>query len=346
LNELATTIERPAAIATPMKPQDGPVPSRRWPKMLLRGGITAAILAVLFWQVHWSSVWSALRTMDSTLLGIACLLWIPTQWLQFVKWDIVARTAGNEVPRSDIHRGYWVGYTLGVMTPGRIGQLGRALVLRNCSTATAIGIGIVERGYTALVINALGIFSLALLPGLGWMSNMQMPPLWVRTGLGLVAVAMLVLGIFPRVILRPLRALVNRLPMRSKLNRALDVVEGVKPAMAVSLSLLTMLGLASSLLQFVLLIRAMGYDIPILAGMFAALLTFFLKGMLPITIGNLGIGEWVAVYCFRGLGVEPSVAVAASLLLFFINVFIPSLIGLPFVFSLRVPALNRETATS
>jgi uncharacterized protein (TIRG00374 family) len=345
VSELSDFIEHPAAIVPEMNPQDIPIQPRRWPKMLLRGGITAAILAMLFWQVHWTSVWLALRTMEGGLLSIACLLWIPTQWLQFVKWDMVARTAGSDVPRSDIHRGYWVGYTLGVITPGRIGQLGRALVLRNCSTPTAIGIGIVERGYTALVINALGIFSLALLPSLGWMSAMQMP-LWLRAGLGLAALLLLVLGIFPRLILHPLRALANRLPMRSKLHQALDVLKAVEPFMAASLSLLTILSLASSLLQFVLLIRAMGCDIPILAGMLAGLLTFFLKGMLPITIGSLGIGEWVAVYCFRGLGVEPSVAVAASLFLFVINVFIPSLIGLPFVFSLRMPAFRRETAAS
>jgi uncharacterized protein (TIRG00374 family) len=343
---MSDVIERPAAIASDMNPQDNPTQRRRWPKMALRGGITAAIMAVLFWQVHWSSVWAAFRTMDGALLVIACLLWIPTQWLQFVKWDLVARTAGGDVPRSDIHRGYWVGYTLGVMTPGRIGQLGRALVLRNCSTATAIGIGVVERGYTALVINALGIFSLALLPSLGWMSDMQMPPLWIRAGVGLAALLLLVLGIFPRIILRPLRAFANRLRIRSKLNQALDVVGAVKLSMAISLTLLSVLSLASSLLQFVLLTHAMGYDIPILAGMFAGLLTFFVKGMLPITIGSLGVGEWVAVYCFRGLGVEPSVAVAASLFLFFINVFIPSLIGLPFVFSLRMPAFGRESATS
>ena len=80
--------------------------------------------------------------------------------------------------------------------------------------------------------------------------------------------------------------------------------------------------------------------------MLAGLLTFFLKGALPISIGSLGVGEWSAMICYRGLGVEPSVAVASSLLLFVINVFVPSLIGLPFIGSLRVPRFGKAQATA
>ena len=101
--------------------------------------------------------------------------------------------------------------------------------------------------------------------------------------------------------------------------------------------LLAATSLASSVLQFVVLLAALGSPVPVLAGMFTGVLTFFLKGNIPIAIGNLGVGEWTAVICLSGLGVNAETAVAASLLLFVINVFIPGLIGLPFVSSLRAP---------
>jgi uncharacterized membrane protein YbhN (UPF0104 family) len=89
----------------------------------------------------------------------------------------------------------------------------------------------------------------------------------------------------------------------------------------------------------------MGTPLPWFAGTLAALLTLFLKGMLPITMGSLGIGEWSAMICFQGLGVPGPDAVATSLIVFSMNVLIPSLIGAPFLSQLRIPSFNTRWAT-
>lgn len=304
-------------------------------RTFFRIGLTAAILTLLFWQVSWADVWQAVRGINGALFLAACLLWIPTQYFQFVKWDIMAQYAGPAISRADIHRGYWVGFTLGIITPGRVGQLARGLALRNCSISRALGATAVERGYTALVINALGLISLAALPYLGWTSPLGVARGFVSWGVGILGSLLLLLGIFPRTVMPPLRWVARRLPLREKFEKAIDVLSDAGPRRGILLLVLTAAALFSSLVQFVLLILAMGVAVPIFAGILAALLTFFVKGAIPISIGSLGVGEWMAVFCFRGLGVEPSVAVAASLLLFMINVFIPSLVGLQFLGTLR-----------
>jgi uncharacterized protein (TIRG00374 family) len=305
-------------------------------KTALRISLTAIILGLLIWQVQWEKIRDNISQIDILLLSSVCLLWIPTQWFQYRKWALIAKTSGPDVSLSDIRKGYWVGFTLGLITPGRIGQFGRALVLRNCSIPAALGIGIVERGYSALVVNSLGLLSLAVLPYMEWISPIRIP-LIISIILLLLGFGLLLLAFIPRLLLPILKRIADHLPWRDKLRQSLEVIDFISPDRGLILVLLTAGGLLSSLLQFVLIIHAMGTQIPLFEGMLAANLTFFLKGALPFTIGSLGIGEWVAIQCFNGLGVAASVSVTASLLLFFINVFVPSLIGLPFIFALRMP---------
>jgi uncharacterized protein (TIRG00374 family) len=308
--------------------------------------ITGLLFVLLFSQIHWSAIWTALQTIDGTLLFWTCVMWIPTQYLQFLRWDLLAREAGAEVSRRDIHRGYWVGFTLGLITPGRVGEVGRALALHNCPLPRAIGLSAMERAYSAIAMNSFGLLSLVILPRLGWVPPFHFSSVLAETICLVAGLSLLLLGIFPRTLTRPLRWLADKIPLREKIHKAIDPLQLAHPGRSLLYLGLAIISMFTALFQFVLLLRAMGADVPALAGMLAAQLTFFIKGALPFTIGSLGIGEWTAVYCFAGLGITPSVAVAASLLLFFINVFIPSLIGLPFMSTLRVPSVSKPGTTS
>lgn len=313
-------------------------------KTAVRFLLTAAILIILFRQVSWHAMWSAVRSIDSTVFIAALLLWIPTQWFQFLRWDYLARQAGPDVSRLDIHKGYWVGFTLGLLTPGRIGEYGRALALHNCQLSRAIGLTVVERHYSAFILNGFGLLGIVILPLSGWQA--PYPSLGIAITLILIVLGLLNfwIGIYPRMILNPLKWLVRKLPLREKLERAVEVLRPIGPRQGSLLMFLAAAGLISSALQFILILRAMGVAVPIGAGLLAVLMNFFFKGMLPISIGSLGIGEWTAMLCLTGFGVDPAFAVAASLLLFLINVFLPSLIGLPFVTSLRMPLKSNVKA--
>ncbi|MBU0508518.1 flippase-like domain-containing protein [bacterium] len=326
-SEVAAQVAPPQVSATPRSPL----------KIAVRIVLTAGLLALLFWQVRWRDVWTVVMSLNGGVVFWAFLLWIPTQCFQFAKWNLLAREAGDGVSRADIHRGYWVGFTLGLITPGRIGQFGRALALHNCSLSRAVGLTVIERGYAALTINSFGLLALVILPFLGWLPPFALPGPLVQGICIAGGMLLLTLGVFPRTMYAPLSRIARILPLREKVEKALAVLKATTPGRGITLMVLSTVALASSLLQFVFLIRASGTEIPLWGGMLAGVLTFFIKGALPISLGSLGVGEWTAVYCFQGLGAEPSVAVAASLLLFTINVFIPSLIGLPFIHSLRVP---------
>jgi len=313
-------------------------------KTVVRVLITAIVFALLFWQVSWNSVWSAIGKLDGGYFALVILLCLPTQYFQYLRWAYLARQAGPDVRNTDIHKGYWVGYTLGLLTPGRIGTYGRALALQNCSLARAAGLTIVERSYSAFVLNGLGLIALVVLPMMGWLSPVTLPGGPFSVILVLAGTLLIGLGVFPSLLARALRRIVHRLPFAEKLERALAAVQEITPVQGSLLTVLAVIALGSSLLQFVLIVRGMGVEVPYVAGMLAVLLNFFLKGNIPISIGSIGVGEWTAMLCLAGLGVEASVAVAASLLLFFLNVFLPSIVGLPFLTSLRsIPSLKQRT---
>lgn len=326
-----------AVAAIPADTVSDPKAPRKTAKLIFRLVLTAGLLVLLFWQVRWQDVWKVVGSIDRTLLFWACLWWFPTQYLQFFKWEMMAKQAGDDVSKRDIRRGYWVGFTLGLITPGRVGQFGRALALHNCSLSRAAGLTIIERGYQALVINSFGMLALVALPLMGWVPPIPFTSPYVNLLLLAGGLGLLVLGIFPRISYGPLSWLAGKLPLREKSEKALAVLDATTTGRGIVLIVLSLASTATSLFQFVLLVKATGAEIPIFAGMLAGLLTFFIKGALPISLGSLGVGEWTSIYCFQGLGVEPSAAVAASLLLFTINVFIPSLIGLPFIQYLRTP---------
>jgi uncharacterized protein (TIRG00374 family) len=318
---------------------------KKFLRQVIRILVTFGLLFLLFWQVRWSNIVAAIEGINPSLFIMACFLWIPTQIFQFYKWKLFAREAGEQVSRGDLHRSYWVGYTLGVITPGRIGQIGRALALHNCSMTRAISLSVIERGYTALVINSIGLISVAILPMIGWLPPVTLPNPAIMSVIAVFGVGMLGFGIFPRIMIRPLRRLIRILPAKEKLLKAVETLATVTPFRAFMALLLSIASLSSSLIQYVILIRAMGASIPLFSGMLAGLLNFFLKGAMPFSVGSLGVGEWTAIYCFKGLGVEPSIAVAGSLLLFTINVFVPSLIGLPFIRTMRVPVISGTNLT-
>ena len=56
----------------------------------------------------------------------------------------------------------------------------------------------------------------------------------------------------------------------------------------------------------------------------------FAKSLLPISIGDLGIREVGSIYFFSLYGISQAAALNASLFLFFINIFIPSILGIYF----------------
>jgi len=314
---------------------------RRWWTIPLRLILTAAVVGLLLWQIPWRDVLSSAASMRPRYLVWAILLWIPAHGLQFARWAILAKHAGKETTWPDIFRSYWVGFTLAVVTPGRIGQFGRCFALK-VPAARAIGVSLLERFYATVVLNGAGPLALAVMILGGAFLPAGVWRIAVLSGLCFVGIGVLVLGIIPRALLPALLWIVHRLPLSEKLERIVRVLEGLRGGVALILLALSLLSTVVALIQFVILLWAMDFAVPLGLGMIAVMVNFFLKANLPISMAGLGVGEWTAVFCLSELGVAPAAAVAGSLVLFAINVLSPALLGIPVLPSLKIPRANTE----
>lgn len=314
---------------------------QRWWTIPLRLILTGAVVGLLLWQIPWRNVISSAASMRPQYLIWAILLWLPAHAFQFARWAILAKHAGKEATWADIFRSYWVGFTLAVVTPGRIGQFARCFGLK-VPVARAIGVSLLERFYATIVLNGAGPLALALmiLGGAFLPAGVWRAPLALC--LCLIGLGVLFLGIVPRALLPTLLWIVRRLPLSEKLGRIVGVLDGLHGRLTLILLALSLLSTAVALLQFVILLWAMGITLPLGVGMLAVMVNFFLKANLPISMAGLGVGEWTAVFCLSELGVAPAAAVAGSLVLFAINVLSPALLGIPVLPALRLHRDGRE----
>ena len=90
--------------------------------------------------------------------------------------------------------------------------------------------------------------------------------------------------------------------------------------------------------QFVLLLVAFGVHLPALEFITGITATFLLKSLLPSlsALTDIGMRELSAMHFFSLFGQDKAQVISASLSLWLLNIAVPSLIGLLFVFRLNV----------
>lgn len=295
----------------------------RWLKI----AATVAVLGLLLSQVRWSDIIAVLNGADAWGILLVIALWFPNQWLQYERWKLIARRASIRPELADIRESYWLGHTLGFVTPGRIGAYGRGLFLKNVPIVESATLTVLERSYSAITVNGFGLIALAILPGMGWHADWANFGLTTSILLGIAGSALLIVGVIPGQIARLVGRVAIHRAWGRRVRKSISAIAEIPSPASVLYLVLAMASLAVSLVQFLLILKATGAEIPVLAGMLAIHLNFFLKGNIPLTLGNLGVGEWTALLCLRGLGVPDAQAVAASLILFSLNVAIPAMIG-------------------
>lgn len=230
----------------------------------------------------------------------------------------------------------FLGWTLGILTPGRVGQFTRAFAVPSAPTLPTIGLTIVDKLFTLVWIVLLG--------AAGFFSFFAIRPAWTWLWFPVVAI-ILWLAFSPRHLNRILQSLCNRLPFREKLSKIISTLQTFNTRdclVAHALSLLTTITFFS---QFVILISAF-FPLHYIDGMRAATAVIFVKTALPITFGDLGVGEAASIYFFGQFGAPRAAAFNASLILFFINLVIPSVIGLIFLPNLRLSRKDKTESLS
>jgi len=260
----------------------------------------------LLWFLEINQIYQAALEIDPFLIGCVFALTLVGLAIQTEKWHLLLMYCAPGIQRPEALYSLLVGFGLGMFTPGRVGELGRGVVLRGETSKIAL----------FAAVDRIASMAVTLLVGSGaivWM--------WKESGWLALGGILCVLVFFASIIIIGAR-------ISSQTDKLIKIHRGLKhmpPRAWLYLCLWSILFNIVFLGQFYLLVggiygwsRQVAVAIPAL---------FALKSVLPLSFLDIGVREGAAVWIYSKLGYDPLPAFNASLLVFVFNVAFPSGFG-------------------
>lgn len=300
--------------------------------------LTLLVLGLLVVTIKPREILNAVIGARHELVFVSLILVIPNLALRALKWGFLLRRVKPHAPVSEILKTLLVGFTFAVVTPGQLGEFGRAFFISGRPRLELIGLSFIDKWYNLLGIVLGGSLGILLLPGLVFDGNAY---LFVSCCI-LVAIfwaAAILMIASPRWIRDLLYAVNVMLPYRDKIKVLLSGLDPIYQRQSLILGGLGMIHYMVYIVQFYLLVLSF-QSVSFFDAFRAASSTIFVKAALPISVGGLGVGETASVAFFRIFGVSTVAAFNASVMLFSMNVLLPAVIGVFILLRLRIATEN------
>lgn len=296
-----------------------------WQRASLTALLAGAVLYVALapWAASgWSFHWPSDRQLSALLLSA---LLVPLNlWLEVRKWQTAFPPAAKP---AQAWRAILIGTTLGMLTPNRLGDYwGRLKGLPRSQYPSAIAATFLCRTSQWGPLLTLAL-PLAVL-GASRLSPLTISFVWLPVTL-LAVTGLGTLLALPRLLAALPTQWLQRKPAWHRFGRHLqDQLRLKSPTLIFKVLIYSHLRMLVYLLQFSALLIAMGATDHFLTGLYVSSAVFVGKSVFPsLTLAELGIRELLTVVAGTALGLPQAPLVAASLLLFTLNLALPSLLG-------------------
>jgi len=318
-------------------------PKIKWIVLLVKAIVSVGLLIILIRYIQPARLQATLREAKFIYLIFAGLLMPFNLLAQVLRWRLLASTEVSNIPLSR----YWFsllgGFTFGLITPGRMGEIGRVFLLKAPSRLRLAGLHIMDKLFFVGAVALLGPLMLFLMPGFS-----QNLPGNLRIGIGVIVSLLPLLYFYLAFDLRPLKSLLLGVqltfPAKPRILELLRAFEGLKSRHCLGAVGLTAIQFLIVLTQFQLTTLAF-QPVKWIYAAHTYWAVLFVKTILPISLGSLGIGEWASVSFYQHYGIAEQNAFSASLLLFGMNVLLPGLLGLIAILHARTNAIVQIIAS-
>jgi hypothetical protein len=285
-------------------------------------------------------LWGAFRQGAGGPILLATGL-IPLNWgLEAAKWQLLSRKV-EQLSLVQAYRAVLVGVCLGFITPNRLGDYaGRIIELKSRHRLEALGGIFLGRFCQLLVTLTVGSGGLLYFAAGTWTLPVPgfLPAIVVSlAGMNLVAYFIL---FNPRLILRMLAGV----PFLNRFISYLAIMGRYGAGEIALVWIWSALRYLVFMSQFLLLLSAFGIQIGLLPMAMGVAGTYLLKSVLPSVnaFADLGMRELSALYFFSLLGQDKVLVMSASLSLWLLNIALPSLLGLLFVWRIKGQHLRQR----
>lgn len=254
------------------------------------------------------------------------------------KWQVLLKTI-QHVTFFTAYKSVLTGVTLSLNTPNRIGEYGgRILYVKEGSRMRAIPLSIagsISQLIITLIIGCGGLFYLIFLRGSSPAPVMGLSVFWLKTLLFLSScVSVIVVLFYFR--LSWLIKFVEKIPAAAKYVQYISVLDEFTPKLLLRLLSLSFFRYLVFVLQYILLLQALQVEILWINGFWTISILFLVLAIVPsFAIADLGIRgkfstELLSYYSFNTLGI-----IGTTFGIWFINLFIPALLGSLLILSIR-----------
>ena len=290
------------------------------------------LIAFLFHQVNQrDSIIEELQQSNLWHIALCLALLVLNIALSWGKWFFLLRRRFPDVTGNQAFGSLMFGYTMGLVTPGRLGELARGLFFEKYDKVVVTGINILDKVISQVVTVTLGCIALgAYAASSSVLSPQQFSSLFVIGGLFLLFFWSALFH--PSFIARTLGRLSRKSgDVPANLAGAIGHLNAGDVLVASAIAVAWFLVIA---LQYHVLVLAFT-PVSIWVSMQAVFAILFVKTLIPLTFGDLGIRESVSILFYGALGISEAAVFNAALLIFLINFLIPALWGSYYLFRIH-----------
>ena len=271
------------------------------------------------------AVYRQILTKNHLFTLSTMLFLVPLNWaLESLKWQRLASKAVSITFR-EAFRGTLTGLAVGVAAPAQLGDtIGRVAALKSDDRLKAIGAAVVSNGiqfYVSLIFGGWG---------LAWIGNRLGIDTSGKYMLYGLLISLCLLGIMV-VLFR--KRLTNWQPRRAFLVKSLSYFRIIGAYTSTDLLVATGYGMLRYLVflsQFLLALSLFDFPMSLIDLAACVALIFLAKTLIPAinVLGDLGLREFTALFVFKQYNLPPEQVIAATFLVWTINVLGPILVGI------------------
>ncbi|MDY6853843.1 MAG: lysylphosphatidylglycerol synthase transmembrane domain-containing protein [Thermodesulfobacteriota bacterium] len=298
-------------------------------KIVVSGGLLYAIIL----KIDWSQLSVSVIQGDLFYLCLGVFFGVAFNLVKFMKWHNLVKVRNHTYTYWDGAKSYMIGNALGLITPMRAGDIGRALYFDQKERPRIIGLTIIDRLIDLAIVVMLAIGGSFTL---------------INKGFGTLVVLLSIFILFmlysPNIMCKAFKIIIPTRFSRLNIIKGLDAFDNLDFRVITIASILSLIAFFFVILQFYYLVMAFE-DITLLA-IFLVTPLVTLSTIIPVSLMGLGIREGLSILLLSTYGVSASTAFSAAFLFFIINNVSISIIGIIHLSRIDVTTKKNNAYTS
>ncbi len=296
---------------------------------ILKVLVSGVLLYLISKEIDWSQLIVSIKQGRFIYLFIGIILGCGFNVVKFIKWHYLIRTGDHNYSFLDGVKSYMIGNSLGLITPMRAGDLGRALYFHVDDRPRIIGLTVMDRFTELVAVLALSIGGCFVL---------------LNKGVGMIVVSLAFFGILSLYAAGFLHGIVKRIipdgRIGGKIIKLMDILRLLDKNTVSIVLLLSFVAFVLCIIQFYFLIIA--FEKISLSSVFLATPLVTLSSILPVSIMGLGVREGISIVLLAKFNISAATAVSAAFLFFLINNVSISGIGIYYLSKVRIKTQTQE----